>query len=102
MKYPQLKPIPNHKPLLTHFQIQPDFPKYPNNHSPVHQIPVHLLQPFITKLPTHKTYPNSQHTITLLTITSNLLYPNKTPNTPDPPKARQPFPPRPNPIHPPH
>ena len=87
IKYAQVKPIRNEEGLVTDFEIEGDFPKYGNNDSRVDEIAVDLVERFMTKLRSHKTYRNSEHTMSVLTITSNVVYGKKTGNTPDGRKA---------------
>ena len=74
IKYAQVKPIRNEEGLVTDFEIEGDFPKYGNNDSRVDEIAVDLVERFMTKLRSHKTYRNSEHTMSVLTITSNVVY----------------------------
>ena len=74
----QVKPIRNEEGLVTDFEIEGDFPKYGNNDSRVDEIAVDLVERFMTKLRSHKTYRNSEHTMSVLTITSNVVYGKKT------------------------
>ncbi|MDU2885379.1 MAG: formate C-acetyltransferase, partial [Staphylococcus epidermidis] len=99
IKYAQVKPIRNEEGLVTDFEIEGDFPKYGNNDSRVDEIAVDLVERFMTKLRSHKTYRNSEHTMSVLTITSNVVYGKKTGNTPDGRKAGEPFTPGANPMH---
>ncbi len=99
IKYAQVKPIRNEEGLVTDFEIEGDFPKYGNNDSRVDEIAVDLVERFMTKLRSHKTYRNSEHTMSVLTITSNVVYGKKTGNTPDGRKAGEPFAPGANPMH---
>ncbi|PAJ64839.1 formate C-acetyltransferase, partial [Staphylococcus aureus] len=83
IKYAQVKPIRNEEGLVVDFEIEGDFPKYGNNDDRVDDIAVDLVERFMTKLRSHKTYRDSEHTMSVLTITSNVVYGKKTGNTPD-------------------
>ena len=74
IKYAQVKPIRNEDGLVVDFDITGDFPKYGNNDSRVDDIAVELVERFMTKLRSHKTYRDSEHTMSVLTITSNVVY----------------------------
>ncbi|MBX8358232.1 formate C-acetyltransferase, partial [Staphylococcus aureus] len=91
IKYAQVKPIRNEEGLVVDFEIEGDFPKYGNNDDRVDDIAVDLVERFMTKLRSHKTYRDSEHTMSVLTITSNVVYGKKTGNTPDGRKAGEPF-----------
>lgn len=81
IKYAQVKPIRNEEGLVVDFEIEGDFPKYGNNDDRVDDIAVDLVERFMTKLRSHKTYRDSEHTMSVLTITSNVVYGKKTGNT---------------------
>ncbi|PAH45183.1 formate acetyltransferase, partial [Staphylococcus aureus] len=74
IKYAQVKPIRNEEGLVVDFEIEGDFPKYGNNDDRVDDIAVDLVERFMTKLRSHKTYRDSEHTMSVLTITSNVVY----------------------------
>lgn len=99
IKYAQVTPIRDENGLVIDFEINGDFPKYGNNDTRVDDIAVDLVERFMTKLRSHKTYRNSEHTMSVLTITSNVVYGKKTGNTPDGRKAGEPFAPGANPMH---
>ncbi|PAJ22609.1 formate C-acetyltransferase, partial [Staphylococcus aureus] len=80
IKYAQVKPIRNEEGLVVDFEIEGDFPKYGNNDDRVDDIAVDLVERFMTKLRSHKTYRDSEHTMSVLTITSNVVYGKKTGN----------------------
>lgn len=77
IKYAQVKPIRNEEGLVVDFEIEGDFPKYGNNDDRVDDIAVDLVERFMTKLRSHKTYRDSEHTMSVLTITSNVVYGKK-------------------------
>ena len=99
IKYAQVKPIRDENGVAVDFEIIGDFPKYGNNDDRVDSIAVELVRTFMTKLKKHKTYRNSVHTQSILTITSNVVYGKKTGNTPDGRRAGEPFAPGANPMH---
>ncbi|PAG75520.1 formate acetyltransferase, partial [Staphylococcus aureus] len=67
IKYAQVKPIRNEEGLVVDFEIEGDFPKYGNNDDRVDDIAVDLVERFMTKLRSHKTYRDSEHTMSVLT-----------------------------------
>ena len=83
IKYAKVKPIRDENGVVTDFEIEGDFPKYGNNDARVDDLAIDLVERFMTKLRSHKTYRNSEHTMSVLTITSNVVYGKKTGNTPD-------------------
>lgn len=99
IKYAKVKPIRDENGIVTDFEIEGDFPKYGNNDARVDDLAIDLVERFMTKLRSHKTYRNSEHTMSVLTITSNVVYGKKTGNTPDGRKAGEPFAPGANPMH---
>ncbi|WP_044748947.1 formate C-acetyltransferase [Bacillus alveayuensis] len=99
IKYAKVKTIRDENGLVVDFEIEGDFPKYGNNDDRVDEIAVDLVERFMTKLKKHKTYRDSKHTMSILTITSNVVYGKKTGNTPDGRRAGEPFAPGANPLH---
>lgn len=99
IKYATVKPIRDENGIAVDFEIEGDYPKYGNNDDRVDQIAVDLLKTFMTKVKKHKTYRDSVHTTSVLTITSNVVYGKKTGNTPDGRRAGEPFAPGANPMH---
>jgi len=99
IKHAKVKAIRNENGLITDFEIEGDFPKYGNNDPLVDDIAVNLVKKFMNKLSKHKTYRNSKATLSVLTITSNVVYGKKTGNTPDGRKYGEPFAPGANPMH---
>ncbi|EJQ06572.1 formate acetyltransferase [Bacillus cereus] len=99
IKYAKVKPIRDENGIAVDFEIEGDFPKYGNNDDRVDEIAVNLVKAFMNKLRKHKTYRNSVHTMSILTITSNVVYGKKTGNTPDGRRTGEPFAPGANPMH---
>ncbi len=99
IKYAKVKVIRNENNLAVDYQIEGDFPKFGNDDDRVDQIAVDIVKTFMNKLRKHQTYRNSKHTLSILTITSNVVYGKATGNTPDGRKAGVPFGPGANPLH---
>lgn len=99
IKYGQVRTIRDENGLVVDFETTGDYPKYGNNDPRVDDIAVQLVESFMKKLRKHQTYRNSEHTMSVLTITSNVVYGEKTGNTPDGRKAGEPFAPGANPMH---
>lgn len=99
IKYGQVKVIRDENGLAVDFETTGEYPKYGNNDERVDSIAVELVETFMKKLRKHPTYRNSLHTLSVLTITSNVVYGKKTGNTPDTRRAGEPFAPGANPMH---
>ncbi len=99
IKYAKVKTIRNEDGLVVDYEIEGDFPKYGNNDDRVDGIAIDLLKQFMTKVKQYETYRDSEHTTSILTITSNVVYGKKTGNTPDGRRAGEPFAPGANPLH---
>lgn len=99
IRYGQVKPIRDENGIAVDFETTGEYPKYGNNDDRVDQMAVDLVERFMTKLRKHATYRNSKHTMSILTITSNVVYGKKTGNTPDGRRAGEPFAPGANPMH---
>ena len=99
IKYAKVKPIRNDDGIAVDFEIEGDFPKYGNDDDRVDKIAVDIVKRFMNKLKKQKTYRNSKPTMSILTITSNVVYGKNTGNTPDGRRSGAPFGPGANPIH---
>ena len=99
IKYAKLKTIRNEDGLVVNYEIEGDFPRYGNDDDRVDKIAVEIVKKFINKLRRYPTYRHSKHTLSILTITSNVVYGKATGNTPDGRKAGEPFGPGANPMH---
>ena len=99
IKYAKVKPIRNDKGIAIDFKIEGDYPKYGNDDDLVDNIAKEVLKKFYEDLKSHKTYRNSFPTMSILTITSNVVYGHKTGTTPDGRLAGTPFAPGANPMH---
>ena len=99
IKYAKVKPIRNENGVIIDFETEGDFPKYGNDDDRVDEIGVQIVEHFINCLRKCKLYRNAVHTLSLLTITSNVMYGKKTGTTPDGRKAGEPFAPGANPMH---
>lgn len=99
IKNAKVKVIRNEEGLAVDYEIEGDFPSYGNNDEEADKIAVNIVKKFMNKLRKHKTYRNSTPTMSILTITSNVVYGKKTGSTPDGRKAGEPFAPGANPMH---
>jgi formate C-acetyltransferase len=99
IKYAKVKPVVNEDGLAYDFITEGDFPKFGNNDDRVDQIAVDIVKNFQKKLASHYAYRKSRPTMSILTITSNVMYGKKTASTPDGRKAGEPFAPGANPMH---
>ena len=99
IKYAKVYPIRNENNIITDFKVEGDFPKYGNNDDRVDSIAVWLVKTFMNKIKKHYTYRDSIPTMSILTITSNVVYGKKTGTTPDGRKAGEPLAPGANPMH---
>jgi formate C-acetyltransferase len=99
IKHAKVRPVRDESGLAIDFEVEGDFPAYGNNDERVDEIATSLVEDFITKMRRHTTYRNSVQTLSVLTITSNVVYGLKTGSTPDGRKAGEPFAPGANPMH---
>ena len=99
IKYAKVKVIRNKDGLAVDYKIEGDFPKYGNDDDRVDSIAVEIVKTFMNKLKKLPTYRNAKPTMSILTITSNVVYGKSTGATPDGRKAGEPFGPGANPIH---
>ena len=99
MKYAKVKVIRDETGLAIDYEIEGDFPKYGNDDDRVDSIAVKIQHEFMEKLRKQRTYRNAKPTMSILTITSNVVYGKKTGNTPDGRESGAPFGPGANPVH---
>ena len=99
IKYAKVYPIRSEDGIVTDFRIEGDYPKYGNNDDRADEIAVWLVKTFMNMVRSHTTYRNSVPTMSILTITSNVVYGKKTGNTPDGRRAGEPLAPGANPMH---
>ncbi len=99
IKYAKVYPIRNEEGIVVDFKIEGDFPKYGNNDDRADSLAVMVVKSFMNKIRSHYTYRESIPTMSILTITSNVVYGKKTGNTPDGRRAGQPLAPGANPMH---
>lgn len=99
IKYAKVKAIRDEDGLVVDYEIEGDYPKYGNDDDKVDTIAQDLVTRFMNKIRNHKFYRDAIPTMSILTITSNIVYGKKTGNTPDGRRAGEPFAPGANPMH---
>lgn len=99
IKYAKVHPIIDERGIMVDFEIEGDYPKFGNNDPRVDEIANTVVEHFMNKLSKHRTYRQSKPTMSILTITSNVVYGKKTGSTPDGRKSGEPFAPGANPMH---
>ena len=99
IKYAKVTPIKDERGIITDFKTEGEFPKYGNDDDRVDNIAKWIVEFFYGELCKTKAYRNAKHTLSILTITSNVMYGKKTGSTPDGRKAGEPFAPGANPMH---
>ncbi|MEE1047651.1 MAG: formate C-acetyltransferase, partial [Clostridia bacterium] len=99
IKYAKVSPVRDENGIAVDFKIEGDFPKYGNDDDRVDSIAIEVLKKFNSELKKHPTYRDAEHTLSVLTITSNVVYGKKTGATPDGRAAGLPLAPGANPMH---
>ena len=99
IRYAKVTPVYDENGLITDFNVEGDFPKYGNDDDRADEIAIEILKGFQEDLKETPAYRCAEHTLSVLTITSNVVYGKKTGSTPDGRKAGEPFAPGANPMH---
>ena len=99
IRYAKVRPIKDERGLISDFAIEGEFPKFGNDDDRVDLLAVEIIHTFIHQLKRHPAYRNAQHTLSILTITSNVMYGKHTGTTPDGRQKGEPLAPGANPLH---
>ena len=99
IKYAKVKPIKDERGIIVDFEVEGEYPCYGNDDSRADDIAIQIQKMFMDKIRKQPTYRNSEHTMSILTITSNVVYGEKTGTTPDGRKKGEPFAPGANPMY---
>ena len=99
VKYAKVKPLRDENGFITDFEVEGDFPKFGNDDNRVDEIAVQMINETMEELRRTPALRNAEHTLSALTITSNVVYGKKTGSTPDGRKKGEPFAPGANPMH---
>lgn len=99
IKYAKVTPVKDDRGIITDFKVEGNFPKYGNDDDRADLIGKDLIEYFYHELCKTPCYRGARHTLSILTITSNVMYGRKTGSTPDGRKAGEPFAPGANPMH---
>lgn len=99
IRYARVKPLKDSQGLINAFEIEGDFPKYGNDDDRVDRLAVNLVKGYYRELKRHPAYKKSLHTLSVLTITSNIMYGKHTGTTPDGRQRGEPLAPGANPLH---
>lgn len=99
IKYAKVKAVRDEDGIVVDYEVEGEFPTYGNNDDRVDRIAAELVKTFMNMIKEHRTYRNGVPSMSILTITSNVVYGKKTGNTPDGRKAGEPFAPGANPMH---
>lgn len=99
IKYAKVKPIRNEEGITVDFEVEGEYPTYGNNDDRVDYLATEIVSTFKRKIEQYPTYRNAKHSLSILTITSNVVYGKKTGTTPDGRKKGEPFAPGANPMH---
>lgn len=99
IKYAKITPVKDDRGIITDFITEGDYPRYGNDDDRADDMARKLVEDFTAELQKHNTYRNAEHTLSILTITSNVVYGRKTGSTPDGRAKGEPFAPGANPMH---